>query len=251
MSELKLYTELAPWFRLLTAPEDYAEESALYVGLFREHGEPPVQSLVELGSGGGHNASHMKAHFREVVLVEPSAGMRDMSRELNPDCEHLEGDMRTVRLGRQFDCVFIHDAICYMTTRDDLRQAIETAYAHCRPGGVALFAPDVITENWREIADCGGHNGADGRGLRYVHWSWDPDPADEQYVVDYALLLRERDGSVRVEHDRHLEGIFPRAVWLGLLADAGFTAVAVPVEHSEVDPGTYEMFVARRPHSMR
>ena len=33
-----------------------------------------------------------------------------------------------------------HDAVAYMKTEDDLRQAIETAYVHCQPGGAALFA---------------------------------------------------------------------------------------------------------------
>ena len=53
--------------------------------------------------------------------------------------------MRTVRLGRTFDAVLVHDAIDYMTTEADLRAAVETAYAHCRPG-VALFVPDDIAE---------------------------------------------------------------------------------------------------------
>jgi SAM-dependent methyltransferase len=247
VSGLKLYHELAPWFRLLTAPEDYAEESAEYIRLFSERSESPMRTLLELGSGGGHNASHMKAHFERVVLVEPSAGMRAMSRDLNPDCEHLEGDMRTVRLGQQFDCVFVHDAVCYMTTHDDLEQAIATAFVHTRPGGVALFAPDVLTETWKERTDHGGHDDADGRGLRYVEWCWDPDPDDTTYLVDYALLLREKDGATRVVHDRHVEGIFPRAEWLRMLTEAGFTAEAVPVEHSELEPGSYVTLVCRRP----
>ena len=58
--------------------------------------------------------------------------------------EHLQGDMRTLRLGRQFDAVFVHDAIEYMTTEDELRQAVATVYAHCRPGGVAVLVPDHI-----------------------------------------------------------------------------------------------------------
>ena len=37
--------------------------------------------------------------------------------------------LRTLRLGRAFDVVFIHDAIDYMTTHHDLRLALETAEA--------------------------------------------------------------------------------------------------------------------------
>ena len=98
-----------------------------------------------------------------MVLVEPSEGMRAVSRALNPECEHVGGDMRTARLGRQFDAVFVHDAVCYMTTESDLRLAIETAYMHCRPGGAALFAPDFVSENFTAATDHGGHDNADPR----------------------------------------------------------------------------------------
>jgi hypothetical protein len=121
--------------------------------------------------------------------------------------------MRTIRLNRQFDRVFIHDAIVYMTTLADLRQALESAYVHCRPGGAALFAPDHLKETFKAGVDHGGADG-DDRALRYLEWTWDPDSDDTTYTVDYAYLLRERDGKTRVEHDRHIEGLFRRAEWL-------------------------------------
>ena len=85
--------------------------------------------------------------------------------------------MRTLRLGRTFDAVLVHDAVMYMTTEADLRQAIETAYVHVRPGGVAVFAPDFVKETFKPSTDHGGHDG-DGRALRYLEWSFDPDPDD-------------------------------------------------------------------------
>jgi hypothetical protein len=172
--------------------------------------------------------------------------MLEVSRRLNPECAHVAGDMRTVRLGRAFDCVFVQDAVSYMTSETDLRAAIATAFAHCRPGGSALFAPDHLRETFRASTEHGGHDG-DGRGLRYLAWTADPDPADATCVTDYAFLLRERDGSVHVFHDRHVEGLFARADWLRLLAEAGFEARTAPFDHSELEPGSYEVFVARRP----
>ena len=92
----------------------------------------------------------------------------------------------------------------------DLRRAMETAWVHCRPGGAVLFAPDYVRENFPgALTDDGGCDepplpGAAGmcaRGLRYVEWVWDPDPGDTHYFVDYAFLLRDRDGSARVDHD--------------------------------------------------
>ena len=240
----KLYDELASWWPLLSPPADYEEEAAFYARQLAAACDEPLRAVLELGSGGGNNAFHLKNRF-QMVLVEPSPGMRAVSRALNPECEHVAGDMRTVRLAREFDAVFVHDAVCYMTTEADLRKAIETAFLHCRPGGAALFAPDHLRENFRPSTDHGGSD--DGaRGLRYLEWTWDPDPSDTTYVVDYAYLLRS-DGGVRVEHDRHVEGLFPRADWIRLLSNAGFQAVSVPFEHSDVEAGTYEVFVAKRP----
>jgi SAM-dependent methyltransferase len=241
----KLYDELASWWPLMSAPADYAEEAAFYQRMLENATSLPIRTVVELGSGGGNNASHLKRCF-QMVLVEPSPGMLAVSQALNPDCEHVMGDMRTVRLQRQFDAVFVHDAVAYMTTEADLRSAIETAFVHCRPGGAALFAPDYLRETFRSSTDCGGYD--DGqRGLRYLEWSWDPDPADTTYLTDYAYLLRLPDGTMRVEHDRHVEGLFARGAWLQLLEEAGFHARAIVLEHSEVEAGAHEVFIAVRP----
>ena len=242
---MKLYDELAEWWPLLSAPAEYKEEAAFFQRILLERCAQTSQTLLELGSGGGNNASHLKARF-DLVLVDRSAGMLEVSRALNPECEHFEGDMRTVRLDRSFDCVFIHDAIDYMATEADLRCAIETAYVHCRPGGAALFAPDHVRENFRPSTEHGGCDGA-SRSLRYLEWTWDPDPTDCTYVTDYSYLLRESDGSVRVESDRHIAGLFARSDWLRILAEVGFQAEALPFEHSELELDQHEVFACLRP----
>jgi hypothetical protein len=171
--------------------------------------------------------------------------MLDISRSINPDCEHIEGDMRTVRLGREFDGVFVHDAVMYMTTEEDLRASMETAFVHCRPGGAALFAPDCVKETFSPTTSHGGND--DGvRGLRYLVWEWDPDPSDDTYIVDFAFLIRDADGSLRVEHDQHLEGVFGRETWLRLFQQVGFQARSIPFDHSEVET-ELEVFLAQKP----
>src|SRR5262245_29905572 len=119
--EPKLYRELASWFHLLSSPPDYAEEADFARKLLVETAAETPRTVLELGSGGGNNASHLKVQF-SMTLVDLSPGMLELSRELNPECEHLTGDMKSVRLGRVFDAVFVHDAIMYMTTENDLRR---------------------------------------------------------------------------------------------------------------------------------
>jgi hypothetical protein len=241
----RLYGELASWWPLLSQPAEYKEAALFYQQLLIEACDQPPRTLLELGSGGGNNAWHLKARF-EVTLVDRAPGMLAVSRALNPECTHVEGDMRVVRLGRHFDGVFVQDAIGYMTTERDLRQAIQTAFVHCKAGGAALFAPDYIRENFRPSTQHGGHDG-EARSLRYVEWTWDPDPSDSTYTVDFAYLLRERSGSVLVEQDRHLLGLFARAEWLRLLAEVGFEARAVPLRLCEPEPSAGEVFLAIKP----
>jgi SAM-dependent methyltransferase len=242
---MKMYDELADWWPILSPPSDYEEEAAFYERTLLEYCRRPARTLLELGSGGGNNASFMKGRFA-LTLVDISPGMLAVSRTLNPQCEHIQGDMRTIRLERQFDCVFVHDAVVYMTTEDDLGRAIETAFLHCAPGGAALFAPDHLRDNFKPSTECGGHDDAE-RAIRYLEWTWDPDPSDSTYVADFVHVLRERDGTVRTVHDRHIEGLFNRADWLRLLSDAGFKATAVPFDHSEREPGSYEVFACLKP----
>jgi SAM-dependent methyltransferase len=237
-----MYSDLAPWFHLLTHPSDYWDEAAFVSRVVDEVAIGDATTLLEFGSGGGNNASHLKARFA-CTLTDLSPDMLAQSRTLNPECEHLEGDMRTLRLGREFDVVFVHDAISYLATEDDLGAAIRTAAVHVRPGGVVILTPDATTEMFDPRTDHGGHDGEDGRSLRYVEWIH---PADgSTYEVDYLIVARGPGDAVQVAHDRHTLGVFPRATWERLIADAGLQLVETTVENP------YELeqaaFAARRP----
>ena len=225
------YGDLAPWWPLISPVAEYESEAA-YIATLLHSATLPVSDVLELGSGGGNVAAHLRQHF-DLTLVDLSPQMLEVSRQLNPGCPHTVGDMRSVRLGATFDAVLIHDAVDYMTTTADLDAAIRTAYAHCRPGGMAVFLPDHVHGTFESGSDHGGSDGDDGRGARYLAWSWDPDPTDTWVLTQYAFLLRDADGAVHVAHELHRTGLFGRDVWLGLLTDAGFEAGAVEEETDE------------------
>ncbi len=235
---MKLYEDLAGWWPLFSPPSDYAEEAGVVRGFFDALPSPP-RTLLELGCGGGHLACHLKQHYR-LTLSDLARGMLACSEALNPECEHIAGDMRTLRLGRTFDAVLIHDAIMYMTTEDDLRAALTTAFLHARPGGVVLVMPDCVRETFEPHTDTGGSDEA-GRSIRFLEWASDPDPTDRTFRMDYVVALREGDGPLRVEHDTHLEGLFSRADWLRLFGEAGLVPRIVS------DPWRQDLFLASRP----
>jgi SAM-dependent methyltransferase len=240
---MKLYSELAPWFHLLTHPKDYVEEADFTTRLVDAITDGEARTLLELGSGGGNNASHLKRRF-QCTLTDVSPQMLELSRSLNPECEHVEGDMRTLRLGRTFDAVFVHDAISYITTEDDLRATIQTAAAHVRPGGAVVLVPDETRESHRAGIEAGGHDGDDARSLRYLMWTHEP--VGTTYEIDFALVLREPGQPTRVEHDHHVNGVFPEATWRLVIEEAVLELVDVS-GIDDPNAGEHAVFVARRP----
>jgi trans-aconitate methyltransferase len=227
----RFYGDLARWWPVISPVADYQAEASYVASLLRAHPQP-VQLVLELGSGGGHNAWHLKAHFG-LTLTDLSGEILAESRRLNPECEHVQADMRDLRLARQFDAVFVHDAVDYMTTEADLTLALLTAHEHCRPGGLAIFMPDDIRETFEESTELDEHDAEDGRAVRLMTWTWDPDQSDDAVRTEYSFLLRDADGQVQAVHETHHIGVFGRQVWLRLLAQVGFNARAVLEDTSE------------------
>ena len=237
------YQALARWWPLISPVADYAGEAAEFTRVIRA-ALPHARTLLELGSGGGHNAFYLKREFT-VTMTDVSPEMLAVSRALNAECEHVAGDMRTLDLGRTFDVVFVHDAVDYMLTEADLAATMATAHRHCRPGGVALLVPDDVRESFAPGTDCGGADGPDGEGVRYLEWSYDPDPADTMTTTEYMFITRDREGTVTTHAETHRCGLFARGTWLRLLEQQGFSAEAVE-EDTDEDRPRRTIFIARK-----
>ncbi|BCS31726.1 hypothetical protein TBR22_A09290 [Luteitalea sp. TBR-22] len=242
------YDELSEWWPLISPLTEYAEEAGEIARLIGER-RPEARTLLELGSGGGHVAHHLKGRF-DCVLTDASEPMLAMSGRVNPECVHVVGDMRTLRLDRTFDVVLAHDAIDYMTTEEDLRAAIRTAWTHLAPGGLVLLIPDDVAETFESGTDVSGSDGDDGRGARLFEWSDAPSAPGGPARVHYAFLLRRGDGSVQSFYERHEVGLFPRATWERLLGDQGFV-VEVVEEQTTEDRAPRLFFVGHKPGAGR
>lgn len=236
-----MYADLARWWPLLSPPADYVEDAATIAGLLRT-AAADVRTVLELGSGGGHNAVHLRADF-ELTLVDLSADMLAVSRLINPTCEHHVGDMRTLRLGRRFDAVLIHDAVDYMVTAQDLADAFTTARAHLEPGGLLVVLPDHVAETFEPQTDHGGSDAEDGSGIRYLEWTHDPDPTDHQVCTDYTYVLRDAEGGVSTGSERHHFGLFAQQQWVDTLQSSGFDVTCLQ-EQTDEDRAARRIFLA-------
>ncbi len=215
-----LYTELVNFYHLLNPLEDHKDEGQEFAEVLLSAISSNRPTLLELGAGAGHSAYYMKSYFNELTLTDISKPMLALSKSINSSCKHLLGDMRDLRLSERFDCVFIHDAISYMQSIDDLTRVAETAFHHLKSNGVALVVPDCTKESFCDYYE--DHAADDERrSLRCISWSYDPDPTDSTHITDFAFLLRE-NGEVRPIHDRHTFGLFAEKEWLDVWKSVGF-----------------------------
>ena len=225
---LRLYSELAHLWPVISPPEEYLVEAQEWLDVIRDRldvAPSPGQTLptlLELGCGGGHLLSHLTPHFiTEAVDLSPQ--MLEISRRINPQTLHHVGDMRTFRLGREFDVVAIHDAVNYMITEDDLRAAIETAAVHLNPGGVVLLAPDCVQETFSGPRVVEWTREAEDRSVTFIEYVGKPQPGSTS-VESVFIFVIDEGGELKVEVDRHTGGLFPAETWLNLLEAAGLDA---------------------------
>jgi trans-aconitate methyltransferase len=193
----RLYTELAAWWPHLAERESHANEAHLYQSLLDEAFGGRVGSILELGSGGGLLASHFDKE-REVVLSDLSEDMLAQCRIHNPDRTCHRADMRTMQLNRTFSAVFLHDAVMYLTSAEDLQATFDTAAAHLDSGGVFMVLPDVVKEHFEEMSVSGGSTGIPAAQL--LEWHWDPDPSDSTYQLELSFLLKDEHGKIEAVH---------------------------------------------------
>lgn len=216
----RLYNDLSYLWPVISPPEEYADEAGCWRDAFWDHLGPGRHQILELGVGGGHNLSHLAGDF-QATAVDISPHMLGLSEKLNPGVEHILGDMRSVRLGRTFDGVLIHDAVSYILAESDLKATFTTAKVHLRPGGVALIVPDWVQEvypgagelNWVRV-----QGDVEVTIQEYLH---DPSPGDTHVESVYSYTIRE-NGTSRVEWDTHITGLFPISTWQRLMEEAGF-----------------------------
>lgn len=228
-SSYLMYEELAWLFPILSPAEHYEEESERFYRLMRKEADIPVLTMLNLGCGAGCHDVHFERYF-EIVGVDLSETMLEVARDTNPQVEYIQGDMRDIRLDRAFDSVAVFDSMVYMTTPEMLRQAFETAFAHLKPGGVLVTAPEEVPETFEQNANWTRTMEGDDVSVTFIEHVYDPDPDDTEYETTYVYLVRRAGEEQKVYTEFHRCGIFPVSTWLRLLEEVGFEAKAVSFE---------------------
>jgi len=242
----RLYGDLAWVWPIISPPEDHIEEAELFANTIEENTKIEVNTLLNLGCGGGHDDNTLKKYF-QITSVDNNEAMLELARKLNQEVTYYQGDMRIIRLGKCFDAVIITDAINYLRTTKDLRRVFVTAYKHLKSGGIFLtFVEEIAGKFKQNNTTCSTHS-QDDVEITFIENQYDPDPTDTSYEATFIYLIRCR-GELVIHTDRHLCGIFKLETWLNLLKEVGFEVKQMKFEHSTFAEGEYyPMFVCTKP----
>lgn len=203
-----------------------------------------MKTLLNLGCGAGHHDHALKPYF-QITGSDISEPMLNLARELNPEIEYIQGDMRTLNLNREFDVVTAFDSLDYMRTEADLRSVFETAYRHLKPGGVFLTVLDMTKESFSQNrTGITTHSGSDA-DVSYIENYYDPDPADSICECTMVYLIRQK-GKLSIETDLHVCGLFPLQTWMDLFPQTGFDLQMEAYTETGFDSRTYPVLIGVR-----
>lgn len=217
-----MYNELASLWHLISPPSFYADDALRIIRVVRENVPGPERNVLILGGGGGSLTVWLKEVF-DITIVDKSRAMLDVSRDINPECEHVRGDMRRLRLRSRYDAVVLPDAVSHMSSPRDVRAALRTAHHHCRVGGVAIVMPETFSDTFHPQEQVRRFfRGNCGLYLRRVTMPDEKDP--HRYEGDYRIRIRVGD-DVQHCHEVHTYGLYSQDEWVALMKDTGFLRV--------------------------
>ncbi|MFZ5892000.1 MAG: class I SAM-dependent DNA methyltransferase [Myxococcota bacterium] len=158
---MSVFGSYSRYYDLLYKDKDYASEAEYVQSLILRH-RPEAKSILDLGCGTGRHAQCLARKGYAVTGLDRSEQMLETARSSQRSeteaadvsgatPEFLQGDLRDVRLGREFDVVVsLFHVMSYQTSNADLKAALLTVREHLKPGGVFLFdcwyGPAVLTQ---------------------------------------------------------------------------------------------------------
>ena len=231
----RLYNKLCWLWPVISPPQEYIEETEFFSKLISSHDSLKVKTLLHLGCGGGHNDFTFKKYFK-LTGIDISKNMLKLARTLNPEAFYYKGDMRSIRLNKQFDAVIILDSIIAMCTEEDLRKAFLTAYAHLKTQGVFLTLAEIQSDNFRQNRTECRTCTTDGKDIVFIENSFDPDPQDTEFEETLIFLIRKK-GKLSIHIDRSKGGVFDIETWHRHLNEVGFEVKKMEFTHSSFDSG--------------
>lgn len=150
---MNVFEEYAELYDLLYEGKDYAAEASAFHSLIERH-RGGARTLLDLGCGTGRYEEHFADLGYSVTGMDMSEGMLESARRsaaARKGVQFLQGDMRSMDLGRRFDVVqALFHVVSYLSGDDDVASAFDAVRRHLSPGGIFVFdcwhGPGVLSD---------------------------------------------------------------------------------------------------------
>jgi SAM-dependent methyltransferase len=235
---MSVFAAYSKYYDLLYRDKDYAGEARYIDDLIVRH-RPGAQSVLDLGCGTGRHALLLAERGYRMTGVDLSEEMLKVARASSSGQSFVQGDVRSVRLGKTFDVVLsLFHVMSYQTTNGDLRAALSTVREHLAPGGLFVFdcwyGPAVLTSRPETRV-----KRLEDDKIQVTRLAEPVLHANDNVVdVNYQVLIRDRaSGAVEELRETHkMRYLFAPEVSL-LLESAGLRLTQQSEFMSEREPG--------------
>ena len=218
MTKQLLHNNLAKYYDRVYSFKDYLDEAVRLQNLIIKYLESEGNSLLDVACGTGLHLKNLKDDF-SCTGVDISKSMLKIARKNAKGVTFKEADMKTLRLGKQFDVIIcLLSSIGYVKTAASLEKTIRKFSKHLKKGGLALIEPShaksVYVNGEPRITT---YNGKDAKIARVNFTKFRQATA----VLNMHILIADRGKDAKYFVDRHELGIFGINNTLRIMKAAG------------------------------
>ena len=218
MNKQLLHNSLAKYYDRVYSYRDYLDEAVRLQNLIIKYSESGGNLLLDVACGTGLHLKYLKDDF-SCTGVDVSKAMLKIARKNVKGVTFKEADMKTLRLGKQFDAIVcLLSSIGYVKTPASLEKTIWNFSKHLKKGGLALIEPSHAKSAYangepRIIT----HDGKDAKIARINYTNFRQATA----VLNMHILIAERGKDAKYFVDRHELGLFGINNTLRIMKAAG------------------------------
>lgn len=248
----RAYEAMAPIYDDFTAHHDYELWLGNLLPKLRHHGLSG-RRLLDVGCGTGKSFLPMLERGWEVTACDISPSMLELARAKAGGGARLSvADMRELPVFGEFDLVWsLDDAVNYLLSGEELRQALSGMRANLAPDGLLMFDANVLNAYRTFFAE----EQRIQRGGRQLVWRGQASADTPAGAISEARLeVEQSEDGVEVETHVHRQRHFPETAVRESLAAAGLECLdvyghgfdAVPKQPVDELVHSKAVYIARR-----
>ncbi len=116
---------------------DYAADFRFFDQYLKKY---HCHSILDSGGGSSNLTPYFIKNRYAYTGLDLAVEMLQIARDLHPDVNFIQGDMRACCVNQAFDAVIISGrSFTYMTTNDEVLNALKSIHSCLKPDGILIF----------------------------------------------------------------------------------------------------------------